>query len=75
MKLIVNSPMMGEKISSLLCDYHENGVKFEFIKKTGMKLEFGVTGTDAQSAADLAKALIRGTEFGKVLYFSVEAQV
>jgi hypothetical protein len=71
MKIFVNTPMMSDKIISLLSEYKENDVEFKFIKKTGMKLEFEVSNIDGPSASNLAKTLIRNTEFGKVLYFSV----
>lgn len=71
MKLIVNSPMMGDKIIELLGKHKDNGVEFTFIKKTGIKLEFEVNGIAGQPAIDLTKALIKNTEFGKVLYFNV----
>lgn len=71
MKLFVNTPLMSDKIINLLNEYKENGVEFKFIKKTGIKMEFEVSNLDGQSAISLVKTLIRDTEFGKVLYFSV----
>jgi hypothetical protein len=72
MKIIINAPIMNDKIINLLSEYKENGVEFNFIKKTGIKLEFEVSNIDGQSASSLAKSLIRESDFGKVLYFSVE---
>jgi hypothetical protein len=71
MKIVVNSPMMSDKIINLLCEYKENGVEFKFIKKTGIKIEFEVSGIEVQEACSLAKSLIKNTEFGNVLYFNV----
>lgn len=72
MKVNINTPLMSDKIISLLSEYKENGVEFKFIKKTGMKLEFEVSNIDSSAVSNLVKTLIRDTEFGKVLYFSVE---
>ena len=71
MKILINTPMMGDKITELLTGYKENGVAFQFIQKTGMKMEFEVSGIEGQPAVDLVKGIIKSTEFGKVLYFSV----
>lgn len=71
--MFVNSPLMNDKIIALLSEYKENGIEFKFIKKNGIKLEFEVSGIEALEACVLAKNLIKGTEFGKVLYFNVEA--
>jgi hypothetical protein len=70
-KIAINSPIMGDKIISLLSEYRENGIALTFIKKTGIRIEFEVSGIDGQSAIDLVKTLIKNTEFGKVLYFNV----
>jgi hypothetical protein len=72
MRLFINTPMASEKIVNLLSEYKENNVEFKFIKKTGIKLEFEVANIDGPSASSLVKTIIRDTEFGKVLYFSVE---
>jgi hypothetical protein len=73
MRLFVNAPMANDMIINLLTDYKENDVEFKFIQKTGIKLEFEVNNIDGPSACDLVKTLIKSTEIGKVLYFSVEA--
>jgi hypothetical protein len=72
MRLFVSTPMASDKIINLLNEYKENDVEFKFIKKAGIKLEFEVANIDGPSAKNLVKTLIRDTEFGKVLYFSVE---
>lgn len=74
MKVFVNAPMKSDMIINLLSEYKENNVEFRFIRKTGMKLEFEASNIGGQEASDLVKSLIRGTEFGKVLYFSVEVE-
>lgn len=73
MKIFINSPLMSDKIIALLNGYKENGIEFRFVKKLGIKLEFEVSGIEPQEACTLAKNLIKNTEFGKVLYFNVEA--
>lgn len=73
MKLFVSTPMANDKIISLLSEYKENNVEFKFNKKTGIKLEFDVSNAiDGPSVSSLVKTLIRNTDYGKVLYFSVE---
>ena len=66
--------MANDMIINLLTDYKENGVEFKFVKKTGLKLEFEAANIDGPSAISLVKNLIRSTEVGKVLYFSVETE-
>jgi hypothetical protein len=63
--------MKAEEIKELLTAYTEAGVSFKFIKKTGLKMEFETAGIEGQAAIDLVKKLIRSTDYGKVLYFSV----
>lgn len=72
MKIVINAPMARDKIVNLLSGYKVNGVEFKFIKSQGIKLEFEVINMDGQSAVTLAKNLIRETDYGKVLYFSVD---
>ncbi|HYE69607.1 MAG TPA: hypothetical protein VEA58_13400 [Anaerovoracaceae bacterium] len=72
MRLFVNTPMASDMIINLLTDYKDNDVEFKFIKKAGIKLEFEVNNLDGPSACNLAKILIKSTEIGSVLYFSVE---
>lgn len=74
MKIFINAALKSDMIIDLLTGYKENGVEFKFIKKTGMKLEFEASNIEAPEAVGLVKSLIRGTAFGKVLYFSVEVE-
>jgi hypothetical protein len=71
-KILINSPLMSDKIINLLSEYKENGVAFTFIKKNGMRLEFEISGIEGQMGCNLVKTLIKSTDFGKVLYFTVE---
>lgn len=71
MKIIINAAIMSDKIINLLSEYKENGVGFTFIRKSGLKLEFEVYGITGEAACNLAKKLIKDTDFGKVLFFNV----
>ncbi|EPR14060.1 hypothetical protein [Ruminiclostridium papyrosolvens] len=71
MKIVVNSALMGEQIISALTSYKEDNVKYEFISKIGMKIEFEVTEMEKTAAIDLTKKIIRSQDFGSALYFQV----
>ncbi|MDR1143569.1 MAG: hypothetical protein LBK77_05020 [Spirochaetaceae bacterium] len=71
MKLFVSTALKAADIKTLLENYKEDGVAYGFIKKNGLKMEFEVSGIDGQAAVDLTKKIIRSTEYGKVLFFSV----
>ncbi len=73
MKVSVNAPMRGEQITELLCNHSAPGVSFKYLGKTGMRYNFEVAGLEKEAAVALAKKLIRATDYGKVLYFSVDA--
>jgi hypothetical protein len=71
MRLFVSTALKAEDIRNLLEGYKEGGVSYSFIKKTGLKMEFEVSGVEGQNAVDLTKKIIRSTEYGRVLFFSV----
>jgi hypothetical protein len=71
MKLFVNTALKAEDIKQLLAEYNEGGVTYRFIKKTGLKMEFDVAGAEGQAAVDLTKKIIRGTDYGSIIFFSV----
>lgn len=71
MKIIVNSPLMGDKIIEALTSYNQDNVKYDFIAKSGIKLEFEVSGAEEATAAELTKRIIRSHDFGNALYFQV----
>jgi hypothetical protein len=71
MKLFVSTALKAEDIKNLLEEYRENGVSYRFVKKSGLKMEFEVSGVEGQEAVDITKKIIRATEYGKVLFFSV----
>ena len=58
----------------LLTEY-EGDFEYEFVKKTGMKLEFKVIpDNDLDAAAKFAKNLIKGETWGTVLFFQAIAE-
>ncbi|MDV7718391.1 hypothetical protein GA840_00625 [Pediococcus ethanolidurans] len=72
--IAVNSPQKQDEIIKLLTEY-DGEFKYEFVKKTGMKLEFKVTpDNDLDAAAKTAKGLIKGEKWGSVLFFQVVAE-
>jgi hypothetical protein len=71
MKLFVSSALKTGDIQELLGSYAEGGISYSFVKKTGLKMEFEVRGVEGQDAVDLTKKIIRSTDYGKVLFFSV----
>ncbi|MDF2654882.1 MAG: hypothetical protein K0R19_1356 [Bacillota bacterium] len=73
MRLIVNAPMASDMIINLLTEYQENDIEFRFIKKTGLKIEFEASNIEGPAACSLVNTLIKSTDTGKVLYFTVEA--
>jgi hypothetical protein len=64
--------MKSQEIVDLLIGYKGGDYEFTFVEKRGMDHLFQVEGPDSETAAALAKQLIRETDFGKVLYFSVK---
>jgi hypothetical protein len=67
--------MKGKEIIEILTSYNENGISFEFLGNTGMNYKLRVEGAAGNDeAAALVKSLIKGSEYGKVLYFSVNVE-
>ena len=71
MSIIVKAPLKADDIKQLLDGNSYDGYAFSFIKKTGIDMEFEVTGESAKDPVDVVKAAIRGTDYGSALYFSV----
>jgi hypothetical protein len=71
MKIIVNSALMGNQIIDTLTSYKNDNVNYEFISKSGIKIEFEVTEMEKTAAIDLTKKIIRSQDFGNALYFQV----
>ncbi|AVK99311.1 hypothetical protein SIN07_08360 [Pediococcus inopinatus] len=71
--IIVNSPQKQDEIVELLTNYTDGDFNFEFVKKTGMRMEFKTSATDLDAAAKTAKGLIKSEKWGSVLFFQVVA--
>lgn len=68
--IYVASALKQQEIISLL-ETSDEGIKYKFVEKKGIKLSFEVDGAEVQEAVDKAKAAIKATDFGKALYFQV----
>jgi len=66
--------MKGDEIRTLLDGYAQDGGKFSFAEKRGINLVFEVEGMDAETACSAAKQAVKATDWGKVLYFTVQAR-
>lgn len=71
--IIINSPMKQEFIIETLSSL-DGEIKFELVKKEGIKIYFNVNIDDINEAIDIAKKAIKATEIGKVLYFSIQGE-
>lgn len=72
MRIAINAPMKGQDIIDLLGGHNENGVCIMFIKKTGLRFEFEIVGIEESAVCGFVRELIRSTDFGRVLYFTVD---
>ena len=66
--------MKGDEIRALLDGTCKGGGQFTFVEKQGINLIFEVQGVDGPTACTVAKEEIKATDWGKILYFSVQAQ-
>lgn len=72
MKIAVQTPLKNAEIIELLNETGADGVHFAYLEKQGIKMIFEAKGAkDAASACAEAKTRIKGTQWGKALYFSV----
>ena len=71
MKITVRTPMKAAQIQELLDGYKANDISLSFLSKSGISMEFEAEGSDADTMVSLVKSLIKDTDFGKVLNFSV----
>ncbi|WP_099224016.1 hypothetical protein [Listeria costaricensis] len=69
--IIVNCPMKREYVTDLLEKHDQDGITFKKVAEQGMKLSFETNIQDEEKAAKVAKAAIKATEIGAVLYFQV----
>ncbi len=66
--IYVGSALKQEEIKETL----EKELGFKFVSKKGIKLAFEHEGVETAEAIAKAKTAIKGTSYGKVLYFSVK---
>lgn len=75
MKIIIQTPLKNNEIKELLDGSELDGIRFTFIGKKGIGLEFEAESIysdgDADAACAAVKKAIKGEDWGKVLYFSV----
>ncbi len=69
--ITISSPMKQDFIIELLDQQTLEGITFNFISKKGINMTFDCTNGDKDTAIKVAKATIKATEIGKVLYFQV----
>ncbi|MFI3212285.1 MAG: hypothetical protein R3Y24_02990 [Eubacteriales bacterium] len=70
--IYISSALKQQEIIDLL-EKLESTITYKFVEKKGIKLSFEVSGGESKTAVDTAKAAIKATDFGKVLYFQVTA--
>ncbi len=80
MKITIQTPLKNNEIKELLDGSELDGIRFTFIGKKGIGLEFEVENMNSDGNEDMAcadaacaaaKKAIKGEDWGKVLYFSV----
>lgn len=70
--IIVNSPIMQDKIIEIL--EASNEASFKFIKKNGIRIYFEVDMVDDEEAAKIAKSEIKKDPISGALIFSVKTE-
>ena len=68
--IIVQSGLKRDFIISLLDGMTIDSVSFQLIRREGMNMFFSHSG-DGETAASIAKATIKKSEFGPALFFRV----
>ena len=53
--LIVNAPLMTDRVRAVLDGYDKDGVTIRFVSREGMKLSFEMTGLAGYDAVDFVK--------------------
>lgn len=73
MKIAVRTPLMADKVKTLLDGNTFSGVSYIFEDKNGMEMTFGVSGDGIETMDVIAitKSAIRSTDYGKGINFSV----
>lgn len=69
--IIVQSPLKRDYIKQLLTQQSYGDITYRFVEEKSMKLYFEVEGSDNETAAKMAKKIIKESEVGAALYFNV----
>lgn len=69
--IFVQSPLKRDYIKELLVKEAHEGITFTFVEEKGMKLYFSVDTADLEKAASVAKGVVKKSEYGAALYFTV----
>ena len=69
--LIVNAPLLTDKVKDTLDGYDKEGISIRFVRRAGMRMEFEIDGIDGYDAVSFVKKVIRSYDWGNALYFSV----
>ena len=69
--ITISSAIKQDFIIELLDGKTYNDITFKFEGKKGIALQFSINTEDRAAAIAAAKAAIKATEVGKVLYFQV----
>lgn len=70
--IIISCPIKQDFVIETVEGIEKYQYKFEV--KSGINLKFSVNAEDMEDAATTAKAAIKATEVGAVLYFQVKAE-
>jgi len=71
MSVIIRTPLKADDIKELLDGNTYEGYTLNFVKKTGIDMEFETSGESTKDIVDVVKSVIKATPYGSALYFSV----
>lgn len=69
--IFVQSPLKRDYIKELIDGQTIDGATFTFVKIEGMKIYFSVDGVDPEKGAAIAKSVVKKSDLGSALYFTV----
>lgn len=72
--IVVSSPLKRDFMVELVDGYTIDNFEFKHVKTEGMKLYFECANPDTEKAVRHVKNLIKGSEMGRALYFTVTAE-
>ena len=70
-KIYISCGLNQDFIIDLLEKSTEEGISYKYEGKKGIKLQFTVNTDDVAKAMAIAKAAIKGTQIGSVMYFQI----